>query len=87
MKYLVILDQNSTIGTIYAKGNNDGIINDGHPALVCTEIKTDNPHYIFVTRELNPPASHQSLYLPYHSVVLIVQFEESDAPPFGFACK
>ncbi len=66
---------------------NDGVVTGDHPVIICTEIKTDNPHCIFAVRELQAPVSHQSLYLPYGSVALIIQFEESASDPIGFCRK
>jgi hypothetical protein len=88
MKYLLILDADSTAGKIYLAGNNDGLVSDGtikHPVLLCTEIKMDSPYYIFAKRQMKAPASHQSLCLPYGSVAIILQLEENEPiPTIGF---
>lgn len=88
MRYLVVLDANSVIGRIYAKGNNDGIVNDGrldHPVLDCTDLVTDSPYYIFATHSLKKEGgSHQSVFLPHGSVVAIYQYAENDPHPLGF---
>ena len=89
-KYLLILDCRSTIGSIYLNGNNDGTVTDGklnHPLLDCTEIKMNNPYYIFAIRSLKKEgASHQSVYLPHGSVVAIYQYAEEQGYPPGFSC-
>ena len=85
MKFLIILDKDSIAGSLYAKGNNDGITTGGHPLLDCTELVTDNPYYIFATRSLYQEGkSHQTLYLPHGSVALIHRYDESDPHPLGF---
>jgi hypothetical protein len=49
-------------------------------------IDTNNPYYIFATRSLKMEgATHQSLYLPHGSVVMIVQYDENADRPIGFA--
>ena len=86
MKFLVILEPSSATGRIYAE-NNDGLTSGGeikYPVLACTAINFDNPHYIFVNRGGNQSKSHQSLYLPYHSVAHIVQYDEQEQLPPGF---
>lgn len=50
MMYLVVLDERSAIGNIYASGNNDGFVTDDqsqHPVLGCTEVSTGAPYYLF----------------------------------------
>lgn len=87
MKYLLILDAVSIPGKIYLYGKNDGYVTDGdtkYPVLLCTEIKMDNPYYIFAKRELKESESHQSLFLPYGSVAMIYQIEKDQPTPIGF---
>ena len=88
MKYLVLLDCNSSIGSIYANGNNDGIVNDGdinHPVLACTEIETNNPYYIFAIRSGDQEGGlRQSVFLPHSSVVAIYRYAEDEPHPLGF---
>lgn len=87
MQYLVILDPASTIGKIYSE-NYDAISNTNGlkcPLLACTEISFDNPYYIFVERGGNQAKAKQSLYLPYHSVVAILQQSAGETRPIGFA--
>ena len=88
MKYLVILDNQSIIGRIYAKGNNDGYVSDGtekHPVLSCTEVVTDNPCYVFAKRDLSGQGkSHQSLHIPHTSVVAIYHYADEGSKPMGF---
>lgn len=89
MKYLVLLEPSSTTGKIYSS-NNDGTTaaTDGGvrcPILSCTEINFDSPGYIFVRRGGSQARTQQSLYLPYHSVVHILQHAEDEPNPLGFA--
>ena len=88
MRYIVILDAKSPVGAIYANGNNDGLTSDGnisHPVLDCTEIETNNPYYIFAKRSPNEAIpSHQILYLPHGSVVMIVAYDKAEDRPVGF---
>jgi len=89
MRYLVVLDAESAIGRVYAKGINDGFVNDGqldHPVLDCIEIATDSPYYLFVRRDLTRHGkSHQSMHVPHQSVVAIHHYADEGAKPFGFA--
>ena len=88
MRYIIVIDANSAAGAIYAKGSNDGFITDGHvqhPVLDCTEIETSSPYYIFAKRSLNAVGeSHQSLYLPHGSVVMVVGYADEQGRPVGF---
>jgi hypothetical protein len=89
MRFLVVLDARSPIGSIYANGSNDGFINDGdlrHPVLDCTEIATDSPYYLVIKRELS---SHdktcQSAHIPHSSIVAIHHYADEGSKPYGFA--
>lgn len=88
MRFLIVLDANSTIGRIYANGSNDGFVNDGHqkhPVLDCIELTIDNPYYIFAIREMKKAAgSRQSLYLPHGSVAAIHLYDVTEPHPLGF---
>lgn len=87
MKYLVTLDALSTIGKIYANGDNDGFVNDGdtrHPLIECNQIVTDSPYYIQATRiACKANGSNQILYLPHGSVVSVHCFDPDSDRPFG----
>jgi hypothetical protein len=92
VKYLIVLDANSTVGKIYSVACDYFVKVEEvthfeevkHPVLVCTEIETDNPNYIFARRPLKEGATHQSLYLPHGSVAMILQIEEDQPIPIGF---
>lgn len=81
MRYLVVLDRQSTVGSVYANGTHDGLVNDGgvlHPALDCTEISFEGS-FIQVTRDLTGHRkSHQTLYLPYSAVAFVQRYDESE---------
>ncbi|MBW4057009.1 MAG: hypothetical protein HIU83_16765 [Proteobacteria bacterium] len=86
MQYLVVLNADSVAGRIYAREMNDGSFDDGkvkHPLLVCTEISMDNHHYMCANRILNKIKSHQSLYIPYDSVALVIQYSKDEPIPIG----
>ena len=69
MRFLVILNANSPIGTIYAGGSNDGFVRGQHPVLDCVEVTTDQPHYLFAKRDMSKRGgTSQSLYIPHSSV-------------------
>jgi hypothetical protein len=88
MRFLVILDARSAIGGSYAKGNNDGFMNDGniqHPVLDCLEVATDAPYYLFAKRDMsNQGKQYQSLYIPHGSVVAIYCYSDEGSKPCGF---
>jgi len=85
----VVLDARSSIGCVYANGNNDGFVNDGtpkHPVLDCTEIAVDSPYYLFAIRDM--PGSgkpYQRLHIPHSSVVAIHHYAKVKEKPMGFA--
>jgi hypothetical protein len=86
-RYLVVLDANSVTGQIYASGNHDFVAMAGdvqHPVLVCTELETHNPYYIYAKRPLKESGSYQSLYLPHGSVAQILEYDTSEEIPPGF---
>ncbi len=91
MMYLVVLDERSAIGGIYASGNNDGFVTDGqlqHPVLNCTEIWTDTPYYLFAKHDMkNQGKNHQDLHIPHTSVVAIYQFADEGSRPPGFVLQ
>ena len=90
MLYMVILDANSPVGEMYAAGDNDGFTSGPtrNPILTCTEIATDSPYYIYAKRILKKEAgSHQSLFLPHGSIVMILQYDEKDPNPLGFLSR
>ena len=88
MRYLVVLDARSTIGSIFAHGHNDGTVSDGdlrHPVLDCIEIATDSPHYLFVKRDLSRHGKdYQSVHIPHSCVVAIHHYADDGSRPFGF---
>jgi len=84
MRYFVVLDLRSAIGSIYENGNNDGFVTDGkmkHPVLDCTEIAIDSPYYLFATRDMSKTGrSHQHLHIPHGSIVAIHHYAEEEKP-------
>jgi hypothetical protein len=83
MRYLVMLDPSTPVGNMYARGTHDGIFSGAYPALDCTEISFDNPGYIYAIRE-NRAGLRQTLYLPAHTVVLILCYDVTQPMPIGF---
>jgi hypothetical protein len=84
MRYLVILDAQSVVGSTYAAGNNDGFVGD-NPVLDCTEIQTDSPYYLFAKRDLSKQGgSHQSVFVPHGAVVMIACYEDQGPKLLGF---
>lgn len=88
MRYLVVLDANSSIGQIYLNGSNDGYVAEGeerHPVLDCAEVDIHQPYYLFAKRDMSKQgSSHQSLHIS-HSSVLFVQIYADEGPrPIGF---
>ena len=88
MKYLVVLDARSPIGSVYGSGSNDGFVKDGelrHPVLDCTEIGTDSPYYLYVKRVFSKqPEGYQSLHIPHSSVIAIHHYADAGPKPIGF---
>lgn len=88
MRYLLVLDQRSPSGSLYAAGNNDGFVQDRehrHPVLDCVELLHDSPYYVYAKREFAiRPGTYQSLYIPHNAVVLIMRYAQGDPTPFGF---
>ena len=91
MRYILVLDRRSPIGLIYDSGSNDGYIREGdqlHPFLDCTEVVTDAPNYVLVTRDMTKQGkSHQSIYVPHSSVLFIQCYADEGARPLGFLTK
>ncbi len=91
MRYLVVLDERSAIGSIYAAGNNDGFVTDSeleHPVLDCMEISLVSPYYLFAKRDLSDQGGNfQSLHIPHSSIVAIYQYADEGSRPFGFVAQ
>lgn len=77
LKYLVVLDSRSATGGLFEK-DCDLVMMDGeirHPTLACSDVEMGNLHYIFATRPTKKGSSHQSLFLPHHSVVMVFRYD------------
>jgi hypothetical protein len=88
VRYLVVLNNRSPIGGVYASGNNDGFVRDGeekHPVLDCLEVAKEQPFYLFARRDMSKNGgSHQSIYIPHSSVVAIHCYADEGPKPMGF---
>jgi hypothetical protein len=85
--HLLTLDPRTIVGAMYLAGTNDGTTQAGDlacPVLYCAEISMDNPLGIHAKRSLKPPKSHQTIWIPYSAIVLIVDHEHAEDIPFGF---
>jgi hypothetical protein len=91
VRYLVVLHGNSPIGKMYTAGHADAQFQSGesepHPAIDCVQIDSDNPHYLYVERDLSwrgQKGDVLRLFIPHHAVVQIVAYGDRDKPPIGF---
>lgn len=91
MRYLVILHVHSPVGKMYAAGHADGQFQSGesgpHPALDCASIDSDNPHYLYVERDLSWQGQEGQvlrLFIPHSAVVQIIAYGDTERPPIGF---
>lgn len=86
LRYLIVLDLHSPTGQLFAESA-DRYFDGGavkHPALACSHVVMDSPHYIFAKRHTKKGHSHQLLYLPHHSVILIFEWDSDGPAPIGF---
>ncbi|MCW0458996.1 hypothetical protein NB717_000064 [Xanthomonas sacchari] len=76
MKFVLVLDAQTAIGTTFLRGLNDGI-SHGQPMLLCKSIDNSHPHYLLVERSfVHEGASHpQKLQVPHHAVAFVVEFD------------
>jgi len=82
--HVVLLEPTSTLGRIYAAGENNGIEKESQgPLLFCSEMTMDSPFGIAVVRPLKGGGYAQML-IPYHCVVGIWDVTEKSQMPFGF---
>lgn len=80
----VLLDPRTLIGSIYARGSNDGTCEHSDaPFLYCTEITMDSPIGVSALRPL-PNGSYTSLVVPYAAIAGIWNVHRRNDFPFGF---
>jgi hypothetical protein len=87
MNYLIVLDENSTIGRLCAASDNDGFFRVGplnHPVLDCVEIAIDGPNYLFARRNTTRSHAMRALHIPHASVVLIHHCARHESKPVAF---
>jgi hypothetical protein len=85
MRYLVVLNGRSELGTIFAADapcyESNGV---KHPILECVMVSTDGQHYLYVVRERSSDAERQTMLIPHHAVLAIHEYEDKPPAPFGF---
>lgn len=84
MRFFIVLDAQSVIGQTYLRGNHDAT-SEGHPAIDCKAIEDVGPYLRASRNTANRGGSDQTLWIPHHSVVCIVEYAQDAPRPFGFA--
>lgn len=88
MRYSVILDASSIIGSIYSSGSNDGYVRTGetkHPILDCLEVDFSSPYYLFVKRDLSKHnKTYQKIHIPHSNIVSVYSYADEESKPMGF---
>lgn len=85
MRYLVVIDQQSFAGKSLIAQGADGI-SEGNPVIDCKSCEIDHHYFLKVVRgPLGADGKHQSLYIPYHAVLVINEYGQGSERSFGFA--
>lgn len=87
MKYIVVIRRDSPVGQAYHHLFPSIQIGDqSHVGLACTEMDASNPVYMFVrTAQTAQGSVDQSLHLPHGNVLFVVQYDQDQKAPVGFA--
>lgn len=85
MRYVVTLDSESHIGSHFRAVGSDGN-NGGQPTIDCAEIDMTHHHFMRVLRgPIGEAGKHQSIYIPYGSILSVLEYAKQEGKPFGFS--
>ncbi|PTA72795.1 MULTISPECIES: hypothetical protein [unclassified Stenotrophomonas] len=85
MRYLVVLDPQSTTSKCYASKGPDGTW-FGQPCVVCSELDASHPTYLFAVRSFmhGARAIRQRIHFPHEAVAFVIEDEHETGTHIGF---